>query len=61
MTASFAELVKSWRVNDFYTYNSGKQWEIKMKILESGDYTLPNGYTLCSTKEAITVLLLGGS
>ena len=62
ITASFAELVQSWRINDFYTYNSGKQWQIKTKKLESGHYTFPNCYTLCYTlcKEAITLLLLPG-
>ena len=29
--ASFAEIVKTCRINDFYTYNLGKQWEIKIK------------------------------
>ena len=42
ITASFAELVKTWRINDFYTYNLGKQWEIKIKKSESGHYKFWN-------------------
>ena len=61
ITASFAELVKSWRINDFYTYTSGKQGKIKIKKLESGDYTFRNCHTLSSTKEAITLVLLRGT
>ena len=35
ITASFAELVKSWRINNCYTYTSGKQWGIKMEKLDT--------------------------
>ena len=38
ITASLGEFEKSRIINDFYTYNSGKQWETKIKKLEPGQY-----------------------
>ena len=42
LTTSSAELVRIWRINDFYTSTSGKQLEIKIEKLESGQYTFRN-------------------
>ena len=39
ITASLGELEKSRIINDFYTYSCGKQWEIKIKKIEPGQYT----------------------
>ena len=58
ITVTFAEHPEFSKINKFYTYTLGKYWQIKIKQFESGHvYILKMLCTVCSTKEARSLLL----